>query len=212
MDSASTGYLPMAVSPDSITASVPSYTALATSVTSALVGRGLRIMESSIWVAVITGLQATLHFSMIIFWIYGTSCAGISTPMSPRATMMPSLASMMASRFSMPSAFSIFAMTAMLEPCSERISLISRIAAAVLTNDAAMKSKPCSIPNKISALSFSVSAGSFTFTFGTFTPFFSPSSPPLTTVQTMLFPFTSTTSSSISPSSIRILLPAFTSS
>ncbi len=52
----STGYLPAAVSPESMTQSVPSRTALATSVTSARVGRGLRIMESSIWVAVMTGL------------------------------------------------------------------------------------------------------------------------------------------------------------
>ena len=42
---ASTGYLPMAVSPESITASVPSYTALATSVTSALVGLGLSLIH-----------------------------------------------------------------------------------------------------------------------------------------------------------------------
>ena len=51
---ASTGYFPFADSPESITASVPLYTALATSVTSALVGRGFLIMESSICVAVIT--------------------------------------------------------------------------------------------------------------------------------------------------------------
>ena len=53
---ASTGYLPEAVSPESMTQEVPSNTALATSDTSARVGRGLRIMESSIWVAVMTGL------------------------------------------------------------------------------------------------------------------------------------------------------------
>src|ERR1700761_5231746 len=47
-----TGYLPVAVSPDSITASVPSITALATSSTSARVGTGLWIMDSIIWVAV----------------------------------------------------------------------------------------------------------------------------------------------------------------
>jgi putative Mn2+ efflux pump MntP len=39
-------------------ASVPSSTALATSLASARVGRGLRIIESSICVAVITGLAA----------------------------------------------------------------------------------------------------------------------------------------------------------
>ena len=45
---ASTGYLPEAVSPESITQLAPSKTALATSETSARVGRGLRIIESSI--------------------------------------------------------------------------------------------------------------------------------------------------------------------
>ena len=52
---------------DPMTASVPSYTAFATSVTSARVGRGLRIMESSICVAVMTGLYASLHLWMIDF-------------------------------------------------------------------------------------------------------------------------------------------------
>ena len=44
----STGYFPPAVSPLSITASVPSKTALETSVSSALVGRGFTIMLSNI--------------------------------------------------------------------------------------------------------------------------------------------------------------------
>ena len=202
----------MAVSPESITASVPSYTALATSVTSALVGLGLRIMESSIWVAVITILQASLHLRIIFFWMWGTFSAGISTPMSPLATMMPSAASMMASRFSMPSAFSIFAITFILEPCSSSMALISLIQSAVRTKDAAMKSKPCLIPKRISSLSLSVRAGSLIFTLGTLTPFFSPSSPPLMTSQTMSVSFTWRTSSSISPSSMRIRLPAATSS
>src|SRR5690348_8815754 len=48
------GYLPVAVSAESITASVPSMTALATSSTSARVGTGLWIMDSIIWVAVMT--------------------------------------------------------------------------------------------------------------------------------------------------------------
>src|SRR5579862_6772411 len=52
----STGYLPAAVSADNITASVPSSTALATSDTSARVGIGLLIIDSIIWVAVITSL------------------------------------------------------------------------------------------------------------------------------------------------------------
>ena len=70
---ASMGYLPEAVSPESITQEVPSNTALATSETSARVGRGLRIMESSIWVAVMTGLPAMVVALIIFFWRMGTS-------------------------------------------------------------------------------------------------------------------------------------------
>src|SRR5918996_1531335 len=55
---ASTGYSPAAVSADSMRASAPSYTAVATSDASARVGAGLRIMDSSIWVATTTGLPA----------------------------------------------------------------------------------------------------------------------------------------------------------
>ena len=53
---ASIGYLPTLVSPDSITASAPSSTALAQSEASARVGRGFSIIDSSIWVATMTGL------------------------------------------------------------------------------------------------------------------------------------------------------------
>ena len=48
------GSIPIAVSPDSITALVPSNTAFATSDISARVGVVLLIIDSSIWVAVIT--------------------------------------------------------------------------------------------------------------------------------------------------------------
>ena len=63
----STGYLPTAVSADSMTASVPSSTALATSNTSARVGVGALIIDSIIWVAVITTLLAALAASMSCF-------------------------------------------------------------------------------------------------------------------------------------------------
>ena len=169
-------------------------------------------MESNIWVAVITVLHASLHLRMISFWICGTSCAGISTPISPLATIMPSATAMISSKLSIPSAFSILAMTLMAEPSESSIDLISRIQSAVRTKEAAIKSKPCLMPKRISSLSFSVSAGSLIFTLGTFTPFFSPNSPPLITVQTISVPSTFSTSSSIRPSSIRILFPAATSS
>ena len=96
----STGYFPTALSPESMTASVPSRIALATSEASALVGRGFSIMLSSIWVAVITTLPAALAIAMIRFWTIGTSSVPISTPRSPRATITPSVAARMASRFS----------------------------------------------------------------------------------------------------------------
>ena len=70
---ASTGYSPMAVSAESMTASVPSRMALATSDASARVGRGLCTMDSSIWVAVITGRARRLARAMRRFWASGTS-------------------------------------------------------------------------------------------------------------------------------------------
>src|SRR5690625_5405818 len=78
-------------------ASVPSKIAFATSEASALVGRGLRCMESSICVAVITGLPTLLHSRINAFCTSGTSSGGISTPKSPRATMDPSDTSRMRS-------------------------------------------------------------------------------------------------------------------
>merc|ERR1711935_995783 len=67
METASVGYSPLAVSPDNMTQSAPSRTALATSDTSARVGRGFETIDSSIWVAQITGLPITLQRPMIIF-------------------------------------------------------------------------------------------------------------------------------------------------
>ena len=64
---ASSGYEPLAVSPESITQSAPSSTALATSLASARVGRGLFVIDSSICVAQITNLPATWAFVISIF-------------------------------------------------------------------------------------------------------------------------------------------------
>ena len=63
-----TGYLPTALSADSMTASVPSITALATSETSARVGTGLWIIDSIICVAVITTLKWWRAQAMMRFW------------------------------------------------------------------------------------------------------------------------------------------------
>ena len=87
---ASTGYSPTAVSPESITADVPSRIAFATSLASARVGSGWCTIDSSICVAVITGFPRSSAFRMIRFWISGTSAGPISTPRSPRATITAS--------------------------------------------------------------------------------------------------------------------------
>mmetsp|Transcript_2219 Transcript_2219/g.5210 ORF Transcript_2219/g.5210 Transcript_2219/m.5210 type:complete len:214 (-) Transcript_2219:717-1358(-) len=109
----SSGYLPAALSPLSMMASHPSKMAVATSEHSARVGAGESIMLSSICVATITGLPWRRHSSMISFWTMGTSSGGISTPRSPRATMMPSHTSVIARSIAGSTAwgFSSFART-----------------------------------------------------------------------------------------------------
>ena len=70
---AATGWAPTAVSWESITASVPSRIALATSATSARVGRDEWTIESSIWVAVIDGRASWPASASRRFWTIGTS-------------------------------------------------------------------------------------------------------------------------------------------
>ena len=188
---ASMGYLPEAVSPESMTQEVPSNTALATSDTSARVGRGLRIMESSIWVAVMTGRPARVPALIIFFWRMGTSWAGISTPRSPRATMMPSEAAMMASRFSTPSRFSILAMMRMLSPpCLCSSARISSTSLALRTKEAAMKSNSFSTANFRSSRSLSVREGSRMCTSGMLMDLLLDRGPPFSTSQWMAWPST----------------------
>src|SRR5438034_11686661 len=64
---ASTGYRPAAVSADSVTASVPSSEALATSEASALGGGGVSGMDANIRVAVITITTRTLCTQKVRF-------------------------------------------------------------------------------------------------------------------------------------------------
>ena len=134
-----TGNRPTALSPESITASVPSRMALATSEASARVGRGFSIMLSSIWVAVMTTRPAALAAAMIFFWTVGTSSVPISTPRSPRATITPSATSRMAARFSTASGFSILAITGRSwpSPAAPMRALISSTSAASRTKDRA---------------------------------------------------------------------------
>ncbi len=112
----SSGYLPAAVSALSITASVPSSTALATSLTSARVGTGLTIIDSIICVAVITTLSISRASRIMCFCKPGTAALPTSTARSPRATMMPSDTLRMLASSGIASARSIFAISAGLCP------------------------------------------------------------------------------------------------
>ena len=209
---ASTGYLPEAVSPESMTQLVPSKTALATSLTSARVGRGLRIMESSICVAVMTGLPAMLVRRIIFFCSMGTSQAGISTPRSPRATISPSLAAIISSRLSTPSRFSILEMMRMCSPPqSRRQARMSSTSLARRTKEAATKSKSCSAAKRRSARSFSVREGRCIGTPGMLMLLLLESGPPLRTRQRMSCASMLSTSSSMSPSSMSTRQPGVSS-
>ncbi|BAA29660.1 181aa long hypothetical protein [Pyrococcus horikoshii OT3] len=111
ISTASIGNFPTAVSSDNITASVPSSIALATSVTSALVGTFSIVMETSIWVAVITGFPSMLAFLINLFWRIGSCSIGISTPRSPLAIIIPSAAFRISLKFLTASGLSILAIT-----------------------------------------------------------------------------------------------------
>ena len=162
----SIGYAPTLVSPESITASVPSSTAFATSDASARVGRGAEIIDSSIWVATMTGLALRRAFSTMSFWTIGTSSSGSSTPRSPRATITPSKASMTSSRFSTACGFSILAMSGRRMSSSRMTSRTSSASLADRTNDSAMKSTPWRSAQRRSSTSLSLIAGTLTCTPG----------------------------------------------
>ena len=208
---ASTGYEPLAVSPDNIIASVPSKMALATSLASARVGRGFWIIDSNICVAVITGLPRRLHFSIIIFCNTGTSSAGISTPKSPRAIIRPSATSRISSILLTPSAFSILAII-LISFCSD--SKIRRIATTSLARcikDAATKSTPCWQPKRKSNSSCSDTGGKLSATPGTATRLRLPISPLFWTVVMMLLPSIASMVNLTRPSAKRTVSPTCTS-
>src|SRR5579872_4986947 len=111
IEQARAGWSPVAVSPESMRQSVPEYTALATSLASARVGRVDLVIDWSISVATMTGRRTRRATLRIWRWMTGTRSGGNSTPRSPRATITPSLAATMLSRFSTASSVSILATT-----------------------------------------------------------------------------------------------------
>ena len=156
---AAIGCAPTEVSPDSITASAPSSTALATSEASARVGREFAIIDSSIWVATMTGLLRSRAAWIARFCTSGTCSSGSSTPRSPRATMMPSKASTISSSRSTASGFSSLAMTGTSMSSCRMISRTSSASSAERTKDSAMKSTPSRSAKRRSSSSLSDSAG-----------------------------------------------------
>ena len=84
---------------------------MATSATSARVGREETTIESSICVAVITGRASAPASAITRFWTIGTSSIGISMPRSPRATITQSAARTISSARSTACGFSILAIS-----------------------------------------------------------------------------------------------------
>ncbi len=179
---ASIGYLPLAVSPDSITQSAPSRTALATSEISARVGRGLYCSVSPVNQADLRSstqasewrrwkLASDVALAIIIFWAMKTWLAGISIPRSPRATMTPSASLRISSKFSTPCSFSI--LTMILDRGALGAKDLSDVTdvLGLSMKDAKTMSTPFLTPKAKSALSFSERAGRSTGVLGRLTPF-----------------------------------------
>mmetsp|Transcript_70461 Transcript_70461/g.222597 ORF Transcript_70461/g.222597 Transcript_70461/m.222597 type:complete len:307 (-) Transcript_70461:514-1434(-) len=211
---ASTGYFPEAASPLSMTASVPSHTALARSETSERVGTGASIMLSTICVAVITNSPACLDLVISSFCANGTRLTSSSTPRSPRATIRAWDLAIMPSMFVSAWGFSIFG------------QIFGRLFAGILSRsmmsisscrswpfwakETQMYSQGGSSVSRYSAssMSFAVRAAQSISMSGTFTPFLAFSLPPrVTTTLSSVSERFSTTLTSMRPSSMSSLVP-----
>mmetsp|Transcript_14899 Transcript_14899/g.44919 ORF Transcript_14899/g.44919 Transcript_14899/m.44919 type:complete len:223 (+) Transcript_14899:847-1515(+) len=137
-------------------------------------------MDSSICVATMTGLPASRHMLMMRFWMTGTSYGFISTPRSPRATMMPSEYSRISSSTSTACGFSILARIFTLSPTRPRSSAMS---SAFCTKESATQSTSNSSACSRSARSLGVSGEMGMEMVGVFTPLRSERSPPISTRQ-----------------------------
>ena len=204
------GYLPTLVSPESMTASAPSYIAFATSVTSALVGVGLCIIDSSKCVATIDLLPHFAVAYIILLCILGKSARSVSMPKSPLATITVSAACVISWILSRPSWFSIFAIIFMDDFFLFNIDLRFNISWADLTNDKAMKLTLFFIAKLISFRSFLVIEGKSTLTPGKLTWRLLPRVPPSRTLHLRLSLSFAKTWKLSNPLSILILEPLST--
>ena len=204
---ASIGYCPAADSADSSTASAPSKIAVATSDTSARVGTGEEIIDSSICVATTTGLPAARPMRVINFCTPGTFSSGISTPRSPRATISASATSRISARRCTACGFSILAISS----ARPRVSfLASATSSGRCTNDNAIQSMPASSAASRSDRSFSASAETGIVESGTLTPLRSDNLPPTSTRVVTRLGCTSVTVRRTLPSSISNVWPTCT--
>ena len=163
-------------------------------------------MDSSIWVATITGLPALRQARTIRREMLGTSSGGSSTPRSPRATMTASDSSMISSSCSIADGFSSFVTRPARPAMASRSRRTSR---GRWTKEAATQSTPSSIPSARSRRSLPVSGEMGSMTWGMLTPLWFEISPPiLTRVPAKFAPHVSTSSLTL-PSSTRRFVPGF---
>jgi len=133
-----TEYFPMAVSFESMIASVLSKTAFAASDISARVGLEFSTIDARTWVAVMTGFAWRFDRRIRAFCTIGTFSGLISIPRSPRATIIPSASSTIFSISLHASWRSIFAIIFGLWDFFAMIVLRSRMSFADFTNDRAI--------------------------------------------------------------------------
>ncbi|SLH97934.1 Uncharacterised protein [Mycobacteroides abscessus subsp. abscessus] len=158
-----------------------------------------------------TGLAFSRAIWIARFCTSGTCSSGSSTPRSPRATMIASKASTMASRLSMASGFSSLPITGTRRPTLSITSCTSSTSAGERTNDSAMKSTPRSSANSRSSMSLSDSAGTETSMPGSDTPLLLDTGPPSVTRHTTSLPSTRVTVSPTLPSSTSSRSPGLAS-
>ena len=149
---------------------------MATSATSARVGRDEETIESSIWVAVIDGRASRPAIRRSCFWTIGTSSIGSSIPRSPRATITVSAARMMSSASSTACGFSILA-TSGSRVWRRTVSTSS----AVRTKESATTSTPIDSPKRSMSRSSSGTAASPRVEPGMFRPWRVATVPPTST-------------------------------
>ena len=169
----------------------------------------LCVMLSSISVAVMTRLPSRRHLPMSSFWMLGSSSYGTSTPMSPRAIMMPAHSVKISSMLSMPGWFSILAMTLMSSPpLARRKALRSARSCLRDTKDAATKSTSFSMPKSRSRLSCSLRKSCLSTLFGKLMLLRSDSTPPAVTRQMTSVSVVAVTVRAMSPSLTSTVSPA----